>query len=316
MLIRTSKDKDHPYVMLNKKFLEDENLSLKAKGLLAYCMCKPDGWCFSIKQLENYLKEGRDSISSAFKELIKNGYCIRKQIKDQFSKRFGKCDYVLYESPVEIAKDEAEKPCAEKPYTGNPLPENPFPSHIYSNNIESNITSETQPNITYKSGRMSSHSLGRATFLFSKLKEINPKLLEPNLKKWEQELEKMISIDKRTDEEIKQVIEYIVKEHNSSTKDFTWSKAVQSPSKLREHFAAIWLQMKKPSNSKQTIPKQLSDKGFKNGNFYNGAECFVDATGISFQRGMEQKGLKFSEKGFWDQFDNILRKFNIRIQGK
>jgi hypothetical protein len=110
MLVRTSKDKDHPYVMLNKTFLEDQNLSLKAKGLLAYCMCKPDGWQFHITQMAEVLKEGRDAIYSAFKELIKFGYCVRKQ--ERVKGQYDNGEYVLYEIP--------EKPETEKPDTVSP----------------------------------------------------------------------------------------------------------------------------------------------------------------------------------------------------
>lgn len=107
MLVRTSKDKDHPYVMLNKMFLEDHNLSLKAKGLLAYCMSKPDGWQFHVNEMTKVLKEGRDSINSAFRELIKYGYCIRKQ--ERLNGQFDKGEYILFEVP--------EKPYTEKAYT-------------------------------------------------------------------------------------------------------------------------------------------------------------------------------------------------------
>ena len=100
MLIRTSKDKNNPYVMLHKGFLEDMNLSLKAKGLLAYCMSKPDGWQFNIEQMTTCLKEGRDAIQSAFNELIENHYCVRDQTRGEGG-TFSNVDYVLYELPIQ-----------------------------------------------------------------------------------------------------------------------------------------------------------------------------------------------------------------------
>ena len=128
MLIRTSKDKDHPYVMLNKTFLDDINLSLKAKGLLAYCMCKHDAWEFHIDHLVKVLKEGKDAIYAAFKELIQFGYCIRTQKRDSHG-RMATSDYILFETPqsTEIKRKEPyrEKPYTENPVTDNPLTENP-----------------------------------------------------------------------------------------------------------------------------------------------------------------------------------------------
>lgn len=125
MLVRTSKDKDHPYVMLNKTFLHDPNLSLKAKGLLAYCMSMPDGWEFHINQMITVLKEGRDALNSAFNELIKYGYCIRQQKRQKG--KFDSGEYVLYEVPFteKVIVDNEEKPYTENPVTVFPSPENP-----------------------------------------------------------------------------------------------------------------------------------------------------------------------------------------------
>ena len=98
MLVRTSKDKDHPYVLLNKTFLEDPKLSLKSKGLLAYCMSKPDGWKFHVSQMEKVLKEKEVAILSAFKELIDNGYCVRYRTRNHKG-LFDSQEYVLFEVP-------------------------------------------------------------------------------------------------------------------------------------------------------------------------------------------------------------------------
>jgi len=84
---------------------------------------------------------------------------------------------------------------------------------------------------------------GLSVFFFEKLKEINPKIKPPNFKKWTQELERLQSRDERSEQEIKDVINFIVEQHKNPTRDFTWSKAVASPEKLRKHFAAIWLEM-------------------------------------------------------------------------
>lgn len=57
--------------------------------------------------------------------------------------------------------------------------------------------------------------------------------------------------------------------------------------------------------------KSLVERHFKHGEVYNGAECFISSDGISFQRGMNHKTIKFKELGFKDQFDGILRHFGI-----
>ncbi len=50
---------------------------------------------------------------------------------------------------------------------------------------------------------------------------------------------------------------------------------------------------------------------FKHGEFYNNAECHINEESISFTRGMKHEQLKFKENGFFDQFENMLRKFGI-----
>jgi hypothetical protein len=84
------------YVVLQKEVLEDSNLSLKAKGLWAYCMAKPDDWSFHLIQLATVLKEGITAIRSTIKELIENGYCKRIQSKTS-NGRFDSYDYEILE---------------------------------------------------------------------------------------------------------------------------------------------------------------------------------------------------------------------------
>jgi hypothetical protein len=56
---------------------------------------------------------------------------------------------------------------------------------------------------------------------------------------------------------------------------------------------------------------QLVAKHFQHGKIYKGAECFLNETSIAFQRGMNHRQLKFSESGFFEQFDSMLRNFDI-----
>lgn len=179
----------------------------------------------------------------------------------------------------------------------------------------------TQHNINYHDTPGSEHSLGRANFLYSKLKEINPKLSEPNFMKWEKDLEKMIRVDKRTDEELKKIIEYIVEQHKTASGDFTWSNAVQSPEKLRKHFAAIWMQMTKvnPKKLKEEQEKNKVDMVKANRKW---AEEVHQRT-YPLQKGsqifriqdtcvwLRKEPLGFMENGFQEQVENFLRKNGV-----
>src|SRR5271157_2736263 len=80
-IFRVSKDKNNPYVMINKAFLEDPNISLKLKGFLAYCLSKPDDWKFHIRQMSKVLKEGKDTLYAIVNEGIEHGYIERIENK-------------------------------------------------------------------------------------------------------------------------------------------------------------------------------------------------------------------------------------------
>jgi hypothetical protein len=43
-IFRTVKNKDNPYVMIDRRPLDNPALSFKAKGILTYLMSRPNGW--------------------------------------------------------------------------------------------------------------------------------------------------------------------------------------------------------------------------------------------------------------------------------
>lgn len=97
-IIRVNKNKDNPYLIMNKTGLNDKNLSLKAKGLLCYFLSLPDDWKIYENELVNHHKDGRDSIRSSIKELIDNGYIERKRLRSDKG-YLGGYEYIVYEIP-------------------------------------------------------------------------------------------------------------------------------------------------------------------------------------------------------------------------
>lgn len=75
MILRTNKNKN--YTTLCNVALNDPELSLKAKGLFAFLMSKPDDWRISYRGLAAQLKEGKVAILGALKELEDAGYLQR-----------------------------------------------------------------------------------------------------------------------------------------------------------------------------------------------------------------------------------------------
>lgn len=101
-IIRVSKDKENPYVILNKTCLDDVKLSWQAKGLHSYLISKPDHWKIYVNDLYKRSKNGRDATANILRELIENGYITRKHCKDtKTNKMLGGYDYEVYEIPLE-----------------------------------------------------------------------------------------------------------------------------------------------------------------------------------------------------------------------
>lgn len=110
-VIRVLHNKHNPYVMLNKSALLNPNLSLKAIGLWAKCLARPDNWKFNIKELASSGKEGRRAIDSAINELIENDYAMRiehyeKDEDGHFTG--GGVEYIIFEFPATEEEKQAE----------------------------------------------------------------------------------------------------------------------------------------------------------------------------------------------------------------
>lgn len=96
MIIRTEKNKD--YTVIANFALNDSNLSLKAKGLWAYIMTKPDKWNINGRGLAEQLKESRPTINTILKELEEHGYLQRGVVRENNGK-FSQSENILYEQP-------------------------------------------------------------------------------------------------------------------------------------------------------------------------------------------------------------------------
>lgn len=113
---------DKDFTILNNSFLKDERLSWKCKGLIAYVMMLPDNWNLNMKDLKNRSADGRDSVLSGMKEMIKFGYCNREQKRSEDGTIIG-CDYEVSDMcmipETENPYMDKDKPDTGKPDTGN-----------------------------------------------------------------------------------------------------------------------------------------------------------------------------------------------------
>ena len=99
---------DGPFNRISREVITNPELSLKAKGLLTLILGFPDDWGFSVSGLQPFLKEGRESTLSAFKELIDKGYAVKESSREP-NGRFTKNGYSFTEKPF------ADNPKTEEP---------------------------------------------------------------------------------------------------------------------------------------------------------------------------------------------------------
>ena len=100
MIFRIQKNKENPYVMVNKHCIMDSNLSAKATGILIYLLSRPDNWQIYEIEICKHFTDGRASIRSGVKELITAGYIHRTQTRGENGK-FKNYIYSVHEQPVE-----------------------------------------------------------------------------------------------------------------------------------------------------------------------------------------------------------------------
>lgn len=157
------------FAQVSNVALRDENLSLKAKGLLALIesYLSLDNFVLYKQFLINKSTDGETSFRGAWKELKDKGYLIQYKFKNNETKQFyyeyEVCDNPCVENqPVaqEIEIPHDEKPHVENPHVGKLPPSLPTQWETHSNNktvsnntINSNTlyTNIIQTNIDYNS---------------------------------------------------------------------------------------------------------------------------------------------------------------------
>lgn len=104
------------YATIPNSILNCKDISFRAKGIWAYIYSKPDGWNFSIKNIANQSKEGREAIKNAIKELETQHLLKRTKFQNELG--YWDVEYLLLEHNVGKSCD--GKPVTGKPVTGKP----------------------------------------------------------------------------------------------------------------------------------------------------------------------------------------------------
>lgn len=107
--------KDTNYSVIHNTPLRDENLSWRAKGLLAYMLSLPDDWTFHATELSQHAKDSEKTTTSTIKELKKAGYLRRYPIQNQETGKISHWETIVYELPTIDTKNHmVDKPPSGK----------------------------------------------------------------------------------------------------------------------------------------------------------------------------------------------------------
>lgn len=112
------------FTVIDNIAVRDDDLSLKALGLLVKLLSLPDNWEFSENGLiAIFKKDGQASIRSGLKELEEFGYLTRTKMRDSKGRVNG-VEWIITENP-RLDKPNLENPRVEYPSLENPSLENP-----------------------------------------------------------------------------------------------------------------------------------------------------------------------------------------------
>lgn len=75
-IFRIVKNPDNPYVMMDKRPIENPDLTWSAKGMLSYMLSRPDDWEFNVQDLINRALDGKSAVRAAMKELRLAGHLV------------------------------------------------------------------------------------------------------------------------------------------------------------------------------------------------------------------------------------------------
>ena len=118
-------ERTRDYTVMSNHHLRNVALSLKAKGLLSMMLSLPDDWNYTTRGLAKICKEGVDAIGGALRELEREGYIVRHQLRDAQG-RISDTEYVIYEQPQhkvpDIPSPDTAAPDTDSPHRP-PIPE-------------------------------------------------------------------------------------------------------------------------------------------------------------------------------------------------
>lgn len=108
---------DSNYTQIRNEVLRDQEISYRARGLLAAILSRPDNWRTTAESLARDGGEGRKAILTALKELETSGYLVRSRKQDPTTGRWSTSS-IVFDTPQLVT--EVPLPNVGEPTVGEP----------------------------------------------------------------------------------------------------------------------------------------------------------------------------------------------------
>lgn len=241
----------HLYYILPGEIFDSQELSWEEKALymLLSGYAYKNGTCFaSNAHLAKRMGYKETTIKAQIKKLEDLGYISREThscSQNPFRKIrtiFVNVDFKksLRRSPERPIDESVERPPVV--YQGDLI----VSKEIHLVSEEYNVAPPHTPSYEEESRQIDQNALDLAQDLLNHVKAVRPKLKDPKINQWARTLSLMVSRDKRSWDEIKEVIRYVFED------DAFWVNVIQSAEGLRKNFDKIMAKMK-PAENKGTI---------------------------------------------------------------
>jgi len=220
------------FTIIANAVLRDENLSFRARGVLASILSRPDNWQTTAESLARESKEGRSAILTTLKELEQVGYMTRRKYRNEKGQWVWE-SYVFDTVQKKPIQPESNNPPTDNPTSGEPSTEiQPLIEELSKNERKEERDTRTYGDENHQ-----------ACNLLADLIEANGSRRPTVNDKWLSDMERLHRIDQRSWEQITKAIEWC------QADDF-WRGNIMSPGKLRKQYDQLRLAAQR--NTKQS----------------------------------------------------------------
>lgn len=251
---RSSHDRENPYTMILNDLTRDHNISPECRWLVTYLLTNVDKWTIRQKDIAKHVNNfwGRDKVAKVFDEALESGYMMREEYTENNLKRY---KYYVAERPI-FKKSFRYTDFQETENQGSleiPLEESLKENTTYSPKepVPGSCHAPLAPDAPQKKVEVKKNEVAAALalFFFQILQHENPNMKQPNLKAWTKSIERILRIDKRDPEKVRELMLW-------SIGDEFWHKNILSPDKLRKHYDRLLIEKTKQKNYKQKYSKK------------------------------------------------------------